>query len=362
MIARRLLSRLLVSLCVVVGGLLCVWSAPALGQRLHEFGFSFGSEGGGDGQLMWPGALAVSEETGDVYVFDRGNERVEIFSSSGAYVGQFNGSASPTGAFSWSTAGTKFGERGPAAEGGVAIEDRVVVDNSTNPLDPSKGDVYVLDPGHEVLDKFTASGTYIGQIVDKKRPTGITVDPDGALWITNEFGSYVERFNDAAPVNEYVASRLLHIPNEGTSVLLVGYVGLAFDAEGNLYVGLMHAYYEFFTFPTEFSTAGEPLTERLDDEETSGLAVDESSGDVYVDHETSVAAYSPSHAAVERFGAGRMGASEGIAVDSKTGTVAIRYVTVDRLTRTYCCCRLLHQHLHPDVVADRHLVEQTSEL
>ena len=38
-----------------------------------------------------PGQVAVNEETGDVYVVDRGNGRVEIFSSSGAYVGQFNG-------------------------------------------------------------------------------------------------------------------------------------------------------------------------------------------------------------------------------------------------------------------------------
>ena len=298
----------------VVGGLLCVWSAPALGQRMHEFSFSFGGEGSGNGRLMRPGALAVNEETGDVYVVDRGNGRVEIFSASGGYVGQFNGSASPGGAFSWPSYRFKL------PEGAVAV------DNSTNPLDPSKGDVYVLDTGpevfggSEVIDKFTAEGTYLGQVVDQQTPTGIAVDPDGALWVTNLFASKLDEFNDAL-VNEYVSSRLLHLPNEGTKVLLVGFIGLAFDGKGNSYVGLRHSLSEYVTVPTEFSAAGEPLIESLDDEGASGLAVDESSGDVYVDHETSVAAYSPSHAAVERFGAGRVEASEGIAVDSRTGTV-----------------------------------------
>ena len=53
----------------------------------------------------------------------------------GRYVGQFNGSATPTGVFS-----------APSA---------IAVDNSENALDPSAGDVYVVDTGHYVIDKFT---------------------------------------------------------------------------------------------------------------------------------------------------------------------------------------------------------------
>ncbi len=94
MIARRSVSLALVWLCAAAGAL--VWcSAPALAQREHAFGFSFGGGGSGDGQLMRPGQLAVNEETGDVYVIDRENGRVEIFSEAGAYVGQFNGFSFP---------------------------------------------------------------------------------------------------------------------------------------------------------------------------------------------------------------------------------------------------------------------------
>ncbi len=244
---------------------------------------------------------------------------------SGAYVGQFNGSAAPAGAFSWPSTvggiGYSGGHTGP--EGGIAI------DNSSNPLDPSKGDVYVLNstaahPSESVVEKFSASGTYIGEIVDPKEglpPTGVAVDPSGTLWVTHTYSKYVQQFNDAAPINEHVSSLLMHLHEENQENGEIGYVGLALDAEGHVYLGVRLTSIGALTFPTVFSTAGELLVERLDSEETTGLAVDESSDDAYVDHGTSVVAYSPSHIGVERFGVGKLEASEGIAVDSRTGTV-----------------------------------------
>lgn len=82
MSARRSISLASVWLCVAAGALL--WcGAPASAQLMHEFSFSFGSEGSGEGQLKHPGLLAVNEETGNVYAIDRENGRVEIFSSLG---------------------------------------------------------------------------------------------------------------------------------------------------------------------------------------------------------------------------------------------------------------------------------------
>ena len=79
-----------VAFCLLVGGVSLLAAAPAwgLGQRGHAFGFSFGSEGEGAGQFRFEGGafkhdeaagVAVSEATGDVYVVDRGNDRVEQF-------------------------------------------------------------------------------------------------------------------------------------------------------------------------------------------------------------------------------------------------------------------------------------------
>jgi hypothetical protein len=47
---------------------------------------SFGGAGSGAGKLSDPGALAINEATGDVYVVDTGNNRVDEFTESGQFV------------------------------------------------------------------------------------------------------------------------------------------------------------------------------------------------------------------------------------------------------------------------------------
>jgi NHL repeat len=322
MIARGSLLRTLISLCAVVGGLLSL-SAPALAQRMHAFSKSFGSAGSGNGQLTGPGALAVNDSTGDVYVIDRGNGRVEVFSSTGAYMSQFNGSASSTGAFSWPSWPATCTVCTRPEDGSIAV------DNSSNSHDPSKGDVYVVDYGHNVIDKFTASGTYIGQVVNSTlniytQTVGVAVDSNGGLWV--QLGwfseSEIEKFNDAS-ANEYVSKILVkpRLEEAGEFGAGIGVVGFALESEDNFYIGVRPGNLSKFTVPTKFSANAEVLAGRLDGEETTGLAVDLSSEDLYVDHETSVAAYSPSTASIERFGSAQMHASEGIAVDSASGTV-----------------------------------------
>ena len=49
---------------------------------------SFGSGGGGKGEFEYPWGVAVSS-TGNVAVADRGNKRVQVFSSAGRYLGEF---------------------------------------------------------------------------------------------------------------------------------------------------------------------------------------------------------------------------------------------------------------------------------
>src|SRR5665213_1890825 len=119
-------------LCALVcGGL---WSgAPAQALTVHAPAGSFGSEGSGPGQFKEPWGVAVNDATGDVYVVDSGNNRVEEFSFNSTtkayeFLSEFDGSAAPTGRFDEPT--------------------EIAVDNSGEPLDPSKEDVYVVDHGH----------------------------------------------------------------------------------------------------------------------------------------------------------------------------------------------------------------------
>ena len=345
MSARRSISLVLVWLCGVAGGLL-LWSDPALAQRMHVFSSSFGSEGSGNGQFSRPGAVAVNDATGDVYVIDRGNSRVEVFSATGEYLSQFNGSASPTGAFSWP----------PLSQfNGYLDEGAIAVDNSINPLDPSAGDVYVVDTGHHVIDKFSASGVYIGQVaLPIHNLAGIAVDANGSLWVelgstinegrpvTEYEGSAVDEFNDAS-ANEFAREVIPTVPvREGRKGGGAGFIGLAVDSEGDIYEGFCPNFeacsHDSTTEPVtdlqlaaKFTGNGGLLSDEFDSEDATGLALDQSSNDVYVDNMTSIAAFGPTGSPIERFGSPQLGSSEGeygvvtssegIAVNSATGTV-----------------------------------------
>src|SRR5207245_6848293 len=109
------------------------------------------------GQCDTPVAVAVDEASGDFYVLDEANGRVERFNVKGEYVGEFDGSG-------------RFEEKGKVIEGGkppsghfLAPKD-LAIDNTCLRLklagsecearDPSNGDVYVADAGsfeHEAI-------------------------------------------------------------------------------------------------------------------------------------------------------------------------------------------------------------------
>lgn len=54
-----------------------------------DFLFSFGTSGSGDGQFSSPTEIAIGP-TGDVFVFDAGNGRIQKFSADGTYLGQWS--------------------------------------------------------------------------------------------------------------------------------------------------------------------------------------------------------------------------------------------------------------------------------
>src|SRR5580693_4537709 len=97
MSVRRLTSTAVALLCAI-GGVLALGSVSAFAAREYVQGGSFGEEGSGPGQFKEPTGVAVNdsagliEGAGDVYVVDKGNDRVERFSSTGSYLGQFDGS------------------------------------------------------------------------------------------------------------------------------------------------------------------------------------------------------------------------------------------------------------------------------
>lgn len=143
-------------------------ASPAFAET-HPFLSSFGS-------FTNPNGIAVEESTGDVYVADIGTDTVSRFDANGVPVNfsslasnTLTGSATPDKSFSFPN----------ASDTSAAI----AIDNATSASDPSAGDLYVMDAGHNVVDKFSSTGAYLGQI---KGPfsgelLGLGVDGSGSV-------------------------------------------------------------------------------------------------------------------------------------------------------------------------------------
>ncbi len=298
--------------------LLC--SASAHAARDHVFSLSFGEKGGAVGQLSEPEGVAVNESSGDIYVVDKGNDRVEYFSSTGAYVGEFNGSGA-----------------NPAVEGKAAPTGRfsepgaIAIDNEQG--SPSLGDVYVADVGNHMVDKFSASGEYIGQLSESSTGSevgsinGLAVDGQGKLWVCQQ-EKEIDAFSDALE-NEFIS----RITSTG---FLYGQVicGFAVDANDDIYN------YSDYTGIGKLNSSGQLLIEEFNSllKEFSGVpgpvAVDLGDGEVYVgnaDDEGSIGRFTSGGKFVETFGSERLAASSGIAVDAATGEVYVADAAADRV-------------------------------
>lgn len=268
------------------------------GEQALASGSSFGSKGSGDGQFNEPTGVAINETSGDVYVVDKGNDRVEIFSSSGAYIGQFNGSETPIGSFS--------------------SPEEIAVDNSCvggalECSDESVLDVYVVDTGHHVIDKFTPEGKYLGQLTGTGPfdsffgKLGVAVDLRGDVWVNEEDGT-VDEFNNTKS-NLFLSKRSM-----GFALT----PGIAVDGEGHVYViDSEHVVnFEKEKLPIGYGTPPAPPCHC-----DSGVAVD-TRGDVYVDEGTKAAEYTRKGGLIgAQFGSGELTGGSGMAVNSATGPI-----------------------------------------
>jgi hypothetical protein len=359
---------------VAVSGLLyTATSAFALSQRGHEYGFTFASAGSGDGQLSNPGGVAISESgvsKGDVYILDRANNRVEQFGGKGEFLAAWGfgvnreGKASKYEVCQSECKAAVAGERTYQFNASVLA---IAVDNCTNVKgeactsteDPSVGDVYVAatlkreGEEFEAIDKFSATGQpieaihvvkYLQEPGQKRSEAeaeelfaeeahGLTVGSDGTVWLYYEedlYGLSDVKLSEATVKQKPLSFSLAGAPASG----------LAVDAQGDFYLaqevsageGDRDVISEWKSVENESHEAElQEVTEEVDSEATSGLAVDAKSGEVYLDNVASVAAFDQTGMLIQRFGdeASEPSASEhlvggsGVAVDSQTKDVYV---------------------------------------
>jgi DNA-binding beta-propeller fold protein YncE len=324
----------LVAVFCVLAGVLVLGAGPALAARSHVFEKAFGepctTTPCGNGQFEGPSGVAVNEATGEVYVVDKGDNRVEWFNSTATFEGQFNGSGLlPNEGLNKPRAPLERPE-------GVAIDNtchlheqktgKPLTGKECESLDPSSGDVYVVDMGHDVIDKFSSTGGYIGQLAESESGSlfgaleGVAVDPEGKVWVYQESGQ-IDSFSDAL-ANEFQASRSSPF---GTGP------GFAVDSKGSLYVRRGEPYF------AKLNSSGQELIESIDEEESTAAAVDlsnndGSSDDVYIDNVTTVGKFSTTGSKstlIERFGSGHLTSGSGIAVSSSSGDVYVADAATD---------------------------------
>jgi DNA-binding beta-propeller fold protein YncE len=343
--ARLLTIAVLLSACAALTLMLA--AAPAMALRGHAFGKSFGSPGSGNEQFNEPAGVAVNEATGEVYVVDEGNNRVEVFSGSGAFEGQFDGS----GAFEVKGK-VESGEAAPA--GAFVKPNTVAVDNACvrreqslghaltkaecEAFDPSNGDVYVQDGSEqEVIDKFSPTGDFISQVLVPKEGgflliKGVATDSRGSLWVAEEQAEPHEGFDKFSNVVANEFEEFVKPPIRGIQFRF----GLALDAEEHLYSA---AVFQQPSVISKFDDAGKLLNPDVAEEAfangepATGVATELPSNNVYVDNQTSIRRFDAKEppSEVERFGQGHLSVGSGIAVNSTTGQVYVADQSADRV-------------------------------
>jgi sugar lactone lactonase YvrE len=165
----------------------------------------FGSAGTEAGKLQQPQGVAV-DGSGNVWVVDRGNSRVQKFDQSGKFLLQFGGLGSTDG---------KFND-----PRGIAVS--------------SNGTVWVSDLGNKRVQGFNSKGEFLRKITHEfVLPYGLATTPGGELWVSDPGTNRLYKFNEAGT---FLAKAYGSAANPTGETNLSSPIGLATDSFGNVWV------------------------------------------------------------------------------------------------------------------------------
>jgi RHS repeat-associated protein len=166
----------------------------------------FGSTGTGGGQLTGPTSVAI-DASGDAWVNDREDNRIEEFNSSGTFIQAMGFGVGSKGENKYEicTTSCKEGISGSGSgqfdkPGGISVNQ-------------STGNVYVTDSGNSRIEEFSSSGTIIRSFgslgtgaEQLSSPTQAAIDSSGNLWVV-----------------DYGNSRLAEFSSEGKFIMAAGW-------------------------------------------------------------------------------------------------------------------------------------------
>jgi DNA-binding beta-propeller fold protein YncE len=227
----------------------------ALSQAAPSYLLQWGSLGGGDGQLSFPNGVAIGA-TGNVYVADEGNNRIEKFGGNGSFLAKWGSGGSGDGQFSSPTSVAvgandtvyvadysnnriqKFTSTGSFVAKWGSFGSLNGQFNGPNGLGTdAAGNVYVADLSNFRVQKFDGNGNFItkwgsmgsgnGQF---NGPACVAADPAGNIYVTDYYNSRVQKFSSSG-------AYITQWGSAGSGDGQFGHpAGIAVDASDNVYV------------------------------------------------------------------------------------------------------------------------------
>jgi len=197
--------------------------------------WSLGTQGSTNGQFINPYRISV-DSSGNIYVPDFGNHRIQKFNSSGTYLSQFG------------TNGT--GNKQFAGPFDVRFD--------------SSGNIYVSDYWNNRVQKFNSSGTYLLQFGTTGAGNGqfsgpyeMAIDSSNNIYVTDYWNNRVQKFNSSG-------TYLLQFGTTGTgNGQFTGPGMITIDGSGNIYVvdtgagdGRIQKFSSSGTYLSQFGTSG----------------------------------------------------------------------------------------------------------
>ncbi|BAZ31291.1 hypothetical protein NIES4074_37630 [Cylindrospermum sp. NIES-4074] len=194
------------------GFMVLATAAQALSVTL-SYDRSIGSPGSEPGQLYVPQGITVDDTTGNVYISDGGNDRVQVFDQNGNLQKIIGSKGEGPGQF-----------REPA-------------DLKFNPLN---GNLYVGDVFNSRINVFDSQGNYLksfakfGERVEGRSffgPGGLSFDKSGNLYITDFSNDYIQVFDQNDNLIKTIGS------NGNAPGQFVGPAGISVSpTSGNIFV------------------------------------------------------------------------------------------------------------------------------
>ena len=139
-----------------------------------------------------PSSAVAPTTAGDILVADPGSGTIRHYSASGAFIDEF---ASGLNSPSWITA------------------DRI-------------GNIYVSEHDGQRISVFSPTGANLLTITTPYKPGGVQVSPDGTIYVADYFGGKIYRYSASGTADP--------VPFASTPLVQADF--MAFDAGGNLYV------------------------------------------------------------------------------------------------------------------------------